>query len=200
MCGFARDQLICVSSGQFRTGLVLSVRYQQSTRHSGPVVIHDRLQLLAVCGLLALALTACSSESTHLRALLADPMADYEAEGIMLIDAWEQAERPGFLGGKPIHAEVRRKYRIVDQSEAEQLLSEAVAFAEAEGWDLQPSRVSPDTLYIGAKELGPGDGRLSMALGPADPLNDPDGPRVLTILLDFGSVRFDQSTTTAPDS
>lgn len=57
-------------------------------------MIHDRLQLLAADGLLALALTACSSDSVHMPALLADPMADYKTPGIILVDAWEQPQHP----------------------------------------------------------------------------------------------------------
>lgn len=153
--------------------------------------------MLAVCGLLSLTVAACTSDDTYLPALLADPMADYEAEGIVLVDAWEQPQHPGNLWTRRQHAMVRRSYQIQDQSQVGQVLKEAVAFAEAAGWRVQPSQVKPDTFYVGAKVLGPGDGRLSMALGSADPLNDPDGPRGLTILLDFGPVHFDHSTTTA---
>ena len=143
-------------------------------------------------------LSSCSSDQTHLPALLADPMASYEAEGIVLIDASEQAERPGFLGGKPTHAQVRRIFRIPDQSQAKIILSDAAKFAQSEGWRLTPSIGSTTTGYGGAKKLAPGDGRLSLSLMPLDPLHDLDGPRVLRIFMDFGSVRFDDTTTSPP--
>lgn len=144
------------------------------------------------------ALSACASDQTYLPALLADPMAQYEAEGIALDDTFEQPQHPGSQWRRRTHAEVQRSYRIEDQSQVEEVLEEAVEYAEAKGWRMRASDVSPDSLYMGAKELEPGDGRLFIGLSAADPLNDPDGPRVLTILLDFGSVRFDQSTTTEP--
>jgi hypothetical protein len=125
-------------------------------------------------------------------------MADYQAQGIELVDAWEQAERPGFLGGKPTHAEVGRTYRIVDQSRVDEILTEAVEFAASQGWRLQPSGTSPTAGSGGSKELAPGDGRLGISLGAADTLHDPDGPRVLRIHLDFGPVRFDNTTPSAP--
>lgn len=139
-------------------------------------------------------LSACSTDDTYLPALLADPMADYEAEGIELVDGWEQAERPGFLGGKPTHAEVGRTYRIVDQSQAGRILAEAAESAESQGWRMQPE--SPHE-YRGERESTAGMGRLHLSIPAEDALHDPDGPRVLRILLDFGPVRFDEKTVPA---
>jgi hypothetical protein len=154
---------------------------------------------ILLLGLLAVvSLPSCSSDPTYLPALLADPVADYEAPGLQLIDSWERAEGRDFFMDKPVHAEVGRTYRIADQDQAERILNDAVEFAQGHEWRLEPSIISPNTLYIGAKDLGPGEGRLSIALGAADPLHDPDGQRVLQVLLDFGPVRFDDTTTTAP--
>jgi hypothetical protein len=162
----------------------------------------SRSKLVTTVVLVAIAAVGCSSDDTYLPVLLADPMASYEAEGIELIDAWEQAEGHSLVADKPIHAEVGRTFRIVDQDRAVHVLEEAADYAEANGWRLTTIRdsvvVSASSGYGGAKDLGPGDGRLSVALIPDDPLNDPDWPLVLRIFLDFGSVRFDESTTTSP--
>jgi hypothetical protein len=152
------------------------------------------LALLTVIGVLA---TSCSSDDTYLPTLLEDPIASYEAEGIVLVDSWERAEGRDLFFRTPTHAEVVRSFRIVDQSRSERVLEEAAAYAEANGWRLAPARTSPATGYRGAKQLAPGDARLVVSLGAADPLHDPDGPRVLRIHLDFGPVRFDGTTTTS---
>jgi hypothetical protein len=124
-------------------------------------------------------------------------MSENEAEGIILVDAWERANQPGFLGGKPTHAVVGPPYRIEDQGRAESVLTEAAAFAKSQGWRMQED-VTVSTLFTASKPLPPGGGRLGLALGAVDPVHDPDGPRVLNILLDFGSVWFHDTTTSTP--
>lgn len=137
----------------------------------------------------------CSTDDTYLPALLADPMASYGAQGIELIDAWEYAEGMGPLG-KPVVAQVGRIYHITDQDQADEVLSEAAEFAELVGWRMTPPITTPADGYGGAKELDVGSARLGVSLVAADPLHDLEGPRVLTVRLDFGPVRFDDSTTT----
>lgn len=84
---------------------------------------------------LAVLLTACSFDTTYLLALMAVPMASYEADGIVLIDSCERAEEHSLVTDKPVHhAEVGRTYQILDQSRAEQLVAEAAAVAESDGW------------------------------------------------------------------
>lgn len=137
---------------------------------------------------LAIGLAACSNDDTYLPALLADPMASYEAEGLVLSDSWEHAQRPSVLGAAPRQASVNRSYRIEDQAEAEELLDTAVAFAESEGWTMGPAIGGDPNLFRGTKELVPGSGELTIALGAADPISDPDGPRQLNIHLNFDPV------------
>jgi hypothetical protein len=134
---------------------------------------------------LLLVLVGCTSDDTYLPALEADPMASYEADGLELSDSWEYAYRTRLGGGVPHQPEVARTYRIEDQSQARQLLEDAVAFAVSEGWEMtQPLTNRPD-FYSGTKELGPGTGELGVWLGAEDPLHDPDGPRRLKILLEY---------------
>jgi hypothetical protein len=133
-------------------------------------------------------MVACSSDDTYLPALLADPMASYEAKGLVLFDSWEHAQRGSFLGSAPRQAGVGRTYRIEDQSQAKQILGDAVEFAEAEGWAMtQPISDNPD-FYVGTKELVPGSGELSLGLGAVDPINDPDGPIQLVLHLEYDPV------------
>ncbi len=143
---------------------------------------------IAAALLLLVTLSACSPDNTYLPALLADPMASYEAEGLVLSDSWEHAQRPSLLGAAPRQAEVGRSYRIEDQSQAEELLDDAVAFAESEGWTMRASLTGTPDFYRGTKELAPGTGELSLALGAADPINDPDSPSQLNVHLKFDPV------------
>ncbi|MCI0677952.1 MAG: hypothetical protein L0Z63_02775 [Actinobacteria bacterium] len=122
-------------------------------------------------------------------------MASYEAEGVVLIDAWEQGEGMGPLG-KPVHAKVDRTYRIDDPTDADQALKDAVAFAESVGWRLTPSPISPANQFLGSKDLPSGDGRLFIASGP-DPLQDRSNDWILRIHLDYGPVRFEETTTSS---
>lgn len=108
-----------------------------------------------VCLLLVLA--GCASDDTYLPALEADPMASYGADGLELSHSWEYAYRTRLGGGVPHQPEVARTYRIEDQSRARQLLEDAVAFAESEGWAMtQPLADSPDFISgprISTREL-----------------------------------------------
>jgi hypothetical protein len=118
-------------------------------------------------------------------------MASYEAEGLDLSDSWEHAQRGSFLGSAPVQAEVGRRYRIEDQSQAVQLLEEAVAFAESEGWTMtQPLQDNPD-FYRGTKALVPGSGELGIFLVAVDAIDDPGGPRQLGVKIEFDPVPTD---------
>jgi hypothetical protein len=135
------------------------------------------LILLAVLGL-----GACSADGTYLPALLADPMADYQAPGLVLFDTFQLGEHKSVFGSAPVHAKASQWYRIEDQSEVQDRLLEAVAYAESVGWQMQQeSAIS----FSGVKELEPGMGEIFLWLGPEDPLEDPEGPRVLGVRLSF---------------
>ena len=152
------------------------------TRFGHPV---RRFHAVVALGTLMLALVGCSGDDTYLPALEADPMASYEAPGLRLSDSWEYAYRVRLGGGVPRQAEVSRLYTFEVESQARQLLEEAVAFAESEGWTMtQPLTDHPDS-YVGTKELVPGSAKLFMGLGALDPIDDPDGPRDLLINIIF---------------
>ena len=141
--------------------------------------------------LLLVAIPACSRDHTYLPALLANPMASYQADGIELIDSSEQGEGTDIVLAMPTNAEVVRRYRIEDQSRTAEVLSDAVAFSESVGWRMQRES---DSAYLGALDLDVGPGRIHLSTTAEEVLTDPDGPRVLRIYMDFGSVRFDSPT------
>lgn len=127
-----------------------------------------------------------TSDRTFRPALLADPMASYDADGIERIDRSTRGEGTDLIWGKPIHAEVYLAYRIDDQANVSEALRRAVEDAEAAGWCLE--QVSDSSLFRGSKELSPGSGRISIATRTENILENPDGPQVLSIRLDFGPV------------
>lgn len=135
--------------------------------------------------LVAVIVVACSTDDTFLPALLADPMASYQAEGLELSDSWEYPQGTGFLGSGPDPAEVGRKYRIEDQAQAERLLSDTVEFAESQGWSMSRPPADKPYFYAGEKELAPGSAKLAVALGAEDPLEDPEGPVALRIRMNY---------------
>ena len=114
--------------------------------------------------------------------LAADPMADYQAPGLVLLKSWEYGERGSFMGSAPNHAEAVRWYRIENQSEVQDRLREAVAYAESVGWQIEQR---PTGAYVGQRELGPGMGQVIVSVGAEDPLDDLDGPRALGISPSF---------------
>jgi hypothetical protein len=147
-----------------------------------------RLQAAGILVCLLPVLAGCSGDDTYLPALEADPMASYEADGLELSDSWEYAQRPRLSGGVPHQAEVGRRYQIEDQSQAEQLVEDAVEFAESEGWEMkQPLEDKPD-FFSGTKELGPGTGELSVFLVAVDPIHDPDGPIQMRLKIEYDPV------------
>ncbi|MCI0677950.1 MAG: hypothetical protein L0Z63_02765 [Actinobacteria bacterium] len=153
-----------------------------------PIPIPTRRTGILWLFIVLLALTACTTDDTYLPALLADPMASYGAEGIVQTDSWDYAQRRSFLGSAPVQAEVGRTYRIEDQSQAGGHLDAAVAFAEAAGWKMSQPLPDQPEFYRGTKDLIPGSARLSLGLVAADPLGNPDGPKQLTIHIEFHPV------------
>ena len=76
------------------------------------------------------------------------------------------------MGSAPNHAEAVRWYRIENQSEVQDRLREAVAYAESVGWQIEQR---PTGAYVGQRELGPGMGQVIVSVGAEDPLDDLDG-------------------------
>lgn len=153
-----------------------------------------RLTLVLACLLI---LSACASDDTYLPALLADPMASYEHEGLVLFDSWEYEEGRDIILDNPTDALVGRRYRIEDQSRAEEQLAAVASAAESEGWRIRSSGSDDFSKWFrAAKDLGrPGEGRLIVSLVAEDTARDPEGPMVLRLILDFGFVGFDSTTT-----
>jgi hypothetical protein len=130
-----------------------------------------RKALIPVILLLGM-LSACSTDDTYLPALLADPMAEYEAEGIEFIDRGTQGYVASDVLGNKVPANVRTRYRILDGSAIDGVLEEAITEAEGHGWALRLG--TGPTSRVGSKELSIGEGELILAIIPSDP-EDPDG-------------------------
>ena len=113
---------------------------------------------------------------------MADPMADYQAPGLVLFDTFQLGEHKSIFGSAPVHAELMHRYRIEDQSEAQDRLLEAVAYAESVGWQMQQEFPAS---FSGRRALEPGMGYIFVSVGAEDPLHDPEGPRVLDVSLRF---------------
>jgi hypothetical protein len=140
------------------------------------------LALIAVVGLV----TACSSDDRFLPALLADPMASYEAEGIELVRSEETPRGTDLVTRKPINAEVRRIYGLEQQSEADQVFEDAIAAAEAAGWDMRD--LGPTESAFGgwgitaSKEFDWGPAQLTIGVGQTP--GEPDSDILLRITLE----------------
>ncbi len=123
--------------------------------------------LVAVVGV---SVGGCSSDDTFLPALLADPMASYQAEGISLVRSDNQARGTSLVTGKPVYAKVVRRYELEDEDEGEEVLGRAIVAAEAAGWvfDDGPPRESVfDARVTGAsKSFDWGSARLILTVGP----------------------------------
>lgn len=121
----------------------------------------------------------CNYDFTYLPALKSDPMAKLDLPGTSLSRTYAHGE--GRVLGKPTHAEVMRVYRIEDQEATEHVLQKAAEYAKSVGWEIDGP--SPSGGYGGEKTLMTGRARISIGVGADDPLNDPDGPRVLVVTI-----------------
>ena len=151
--------------------------------------MYQRLRTLASCGLITLAVAACSGDP-YLAALEADPMASYEAEELELFNVISEprVEDQFITGGDSVPWHLRQ-YEVA-QREAADAFADAVAFAEANQWvgesDLMPDPT--EERFVGAKDLGVGRGRIFIRVDrDPDEVDDPD-LAVLNISLAFSGI------------
>ncbi len=134
----------------------------------------------------ALFFGACSVDDTFLPALLADPMARYEANGIELIESEERSRGRDLVTRKPVTAQVRMIFRLEDPAQMEQVFLDAIVAAEAAGWDLGEMGALEDEFggkgIAASKEFDWGSGRLTIVVGPTP--RESDGDVLLQINLD----------------
>jgi hypothetical protein len=111
----------------------------------------------------AIAVRSGKEPSAQLRALQADPMAEYAPAGAALVDTDEQNEGTTF--GKPVAARSVRLFAVSGAS-PERVLADALAAAEAAGWTLeQPQRSALGGLVAqGSKRLPTGTARLGLTI------------------------------------
>jgi len=157
-----------------------------SLRSESQTCDRARRQAVWLVGLLLVSsgLTACSTDDTYLPALLADPMASYEAEGIELLDRSSQGYRAERPFSQP--AQVISVYRILDESRIEEALEQVVRVAEMSDWNMSED-LQRDLNFVGYKDLDVGEGRLILNVRPAN-LREPGTERALRMYLDFRSL------------
>ncbi len=177
------SRLPFATNGETLFGLIHVARERRSVSRASSGMSRSGLRRcrLLLLPAIFMVVSACSNDDTYLPALLADPMASYEADGIELIDRRSQGnreERPF-----PSSAQVNSFYRILDESQAELVLERALDSAETGGWEMSPSPPIPNR-FIGYKGLGVGEGRLIIVTAPDD---EGSGQR-LHILLGFSSL------------
>lgn len=166
----------------------LTAGAKRATRRSVGTIL-----FILVGGVLALGMLGCATgiqctyEFSYLWALKSDPMASLDLPGTDLDHSHNTVG--GTVLGKPRYSRVTHVYRIVNQAEADDLLGEAVEYAESSGWTIEPS-LSQDS-YRGRKTLETGRADIFIGLGPdvreslePDDLGpDPNGRRVLTVVI-----------------
>jgi hypothetical protein len=116
-----------------------------------------------------LALSACASDTIYLPALVADPMASYEAEGVELVEKHTQEQGETAVIGGTVVARVILRYEV-DEQDAESALADAVAFAGENGWDMSPVPIPgvTDERFVGEKDLSVGLARMILAIDRRD--------------------------------
>jgi hypothetical protein len=125
----------------------------------------------------AFGFSACSTDNRFLPALKADPMASYEAEGIVLEGMTTQGRGKSFVTGKPVYAELTRLYVLTDPETTDDVMADAFEAAVAAGWvfDHEPSEnVFGNYSTLGHKDFDWGPASISIAVGQLG--GDSDSP------------------------
>lgn len=145
-----------------------------------------RPTLLAAVALIASVVAGCSSDDRFLPALLDDPMASYEAEGIRVVRTEERPRGTDLITRKPITAQVRRVYELEDPAEADQVFADAMAAAEMARWDMRETGPSESAFggwgTTASKQFDWGPVLLIIGVGPTP--GEPESDMRLRITLD----------------
>jgi len=132
--------------------------------------VTTRATLLAAFALIGVLVAGCSSDDTFLPALLADPMASYEADDVRLVRSQERPRGTDLVTRKPITAQVWRRYELKQHAESDQVFADAMAAAEAAGWELRDSGPSESAFggwgTTASKGFDWGPARLTIGVGP----------------------------------
>lgn len=149
---------------------------------SNKVILVAAAAVLAVAA--TIALRARDEPSAQLRALQADPMAEYTPRGGELAETSEQNEGTTF--GKPVAARYVRLFGL-PRADPEGALDDALAAAESAGWTVEePQRGAlGGVIGQGTKQLSTGTARLALTLFlDATVLRDRVRPPALRIQLE----------------
>jgi hypothetical protein len=131
-------------------------------------------------GLLLGLLAGCSpSDSTYLPALLEDPMAHVEWEGLEPALRKESKEGEALFGYS--NAFVQQAFDVLDRTREDELVLELKEHAEAVGWDFE-EEPGPSGVWRGREEIE--EGRISLAIY----INSAASERNLVVLLDYEEI------------
>lgn len=131
---------------------------------------------IGLVALMALVITACSSDATYLPALLADPMASYTNPGLEVGFRDEIPQGHTFFGLSEVDAAVITGFELVGDADA--VREDVIAAAESAGWSFVPG--SPFTgapghdttpgheTWLAEKELSERLATLTITLTPPD--------------------------------
>lgn len=145
----------------------------------------SRHALLALVIIFIALVAACSSDNRFLSALLADPMATYEADGLVLVHSDDRPRRTDLVTRKPITARVTRFYELNQPHNADQVFNDALAAAEAAGWDFggrTPTESFGGQVVSASKPLDWGPAELTIGIGPTP--GEPDSDIMLRLWID----------------
>ena len=118
-----------------------------------------RLQMLAL-GLLLGLLTGCSpSDPIYLPALLEDPMAHVEWEGLEPALRKESKEGEALFGYS--NAFVQQAFDVLDRTREDELVLELKEYAESVGWVFE-EEPGPSGVWRGRKEIE--EGRIGLEI------------------------------------
>ena len=115
--------------------------------------------------LVGMVVGACGADP-RLEALVAEGLSDLQVPGTEQTFRSEQSTHEAL--GKTQYAEVSQRLAIADPASADEVLADAVALAESDGWIVDES--FPGPAIVAHKDLSVGRGRVSLAVTTIDNL------------------------------
>ena len=107
-------------------------------------------------------LSGCGGKDPALGVLKDDPMATLVPAGTSLVR--ESSQKGGTTLGKPVHAQVTRRFSL-DETTAEEALADARQAAIDAGWETVNADITPEDSYDARKEVDGIETRLLVTSG-----------------------------------
>ena len=106
-------------------------------------------------------------------------MANYVADGLVLVSKTTTSDGQSWATGKQIHASVVQIYTLDAQDSPQEVQAAAIAAAEAEGWEINPDLGNDMGFVHLVREFDWGNAYLTVALD-----DDPGEDARLLLFLD----------------